>query len=316
MSVFKITLNKLLEKLKEKKATENWQNRSNLSQSFDGHISKLTPAELDKLLLPLLKNKTFVENLLSLSQSSYRHSGNYMQQKLSEKIVTKIYQVIKNDKSSVQNILQFKNVSESLLEKIIEKCASIENKDWYASSYIVNHVNFTKALEDKVVGSPKKYSFLYEQLAEVSKTEANLLKISKYLKDSWWTMRKLIKKRCLSHDSLEKIAKFAPDEVARHSLKLTPDFVDTLAESKDKKVVASAITNRNMRPETMRRLLEEADPTEDYSIIHGVAYNKKATVENLALAFSKCGTSIWITKEFLKHKDLVEHIQNKLKESK
>jgi predicted transcriptional regulator len=294
--------------------TKDWQKRSHLVQG----INAMPTATIEAELPTLLKNKTFVVALLDVLSYSYHQ---ITLASISEPFVTQIYKMIKGDHDKIHSFLQFRNISTAILEEIIDQEAELHatnvSRNWGHFGRIVENPNFTKALEDKLCASPKKYSFMYDSMVENCKDEKNLLVMAKYVyKTSSWVMGKLVKKRCLTHASLEKIAKYAPEAVALHSTRLTPEFVDTLAKSKDENVVAAAMTNKNMRPETMREILLNADPDKDYRLIRNVAWNKKATVENLAIAFSKMPTGFYNLKDFVKRSDLMEFIQKKLQESK
>jgi hypothetical protein len=308
MNVFK--------EIENKANVDDWQKRCVLLNL----LSKIALADAEAEVVSRLKNKTFLENLLQFIYYTNRGVGNCLSD-ISEALVNKIYKatVEKNYETNVEYFLFLQNINSTILEAIADQTAEAvagnSGLRWRVPSGLIGHKNFTKALEDKLVASPKRFSFFYETLAEHSNDEKNIVKMAKYINNSW-AMRKVVKKKCLSHASLEKMAKVAPEAVAMHSRKLTPQFVDTLALSKNRDTVASAMMNVNIRPETMRKVLEEADETTDYRIIRNVAYNKKATVENLALAFSKAGTGFYNLKDFVKHAGLMTYIQQKLKDSK
>lgn len=308
MNVFK--------EIENKANVDDWQKRSALSNL----LSKMALADIEAEVASRLKNKTFLENLLHFMYYINRGAGNCLSN-ISEALVDKVYSatVKKNYENNVEYFLNFQNINSTILEAIADQTAEAvagnSGLRWRVPSGLIGHKNFTKALEDKLVASPKRFSFFYETLAEHSNDEKNIVKMGKYIKNTW-AMRKVVKKKCLSHASLEKLAKVAPEAVAMHSRKLTPQFVDTLALSKNRDTVASAMMNVNIRPETMRKVLEEADEDKDFCIIRNVAYNKKATLENLALAFSKAGTGFYNLKDFVKHAGLMTYIQEKLKDSK
>jgi len=294
---------------------DNWEKRNTMSAIVD----KMSVADVEAEITNRLKNKSFLENLLKFLYNTNRVGTSPLAQ-ISEALVDKIYSAtVKKNYEHANHFLHFQNINSTILEAIADQTAEAVVADsgyrWSVPSGIIGHKNFTKALEDKLVASPKRFSFFYETLAEHSNDEKNIVKMGKYIKNAW-AMRKIIKKKCLSHASLEKLAKVAPEAVAMHSRKLTPQFVDTLALSKDRDTVASAMMNVNIRPETMRKVLEEADEDKDFCIIRNVAYNRKATIENLALAFSKAGTGFYNLKDFIKHAGLMKHIQEKLKDSK
>lgn len=302
----------IFQELEAKNITNDWQERIALADK----ISTIPTVDIEPEIAKRLKNNLFLTNLFTII--SYRNTHTALN--INSALVDKIYSVfVKNNYEQFRNFLNFVNITPATLEVLADRVSEdVDNKTgwrWQIPAIVIQHKNFTKSIEDKMVALPKQYSFFYEALAEHSKDEKNILKMAKYIKDSW-AFRKVVKKACLSHASLEKLAKIAPEAVAMHSRKLTPVFVDTLAKSKNREIVASAMMNVNMRPETMRHILENADSTKDFRIIRNVAYNKKATLENLTLAFTKMDSGFYNLKEFLKRRDLMEHIQKKLKESK
>lgn len=289
-----------------------WQSRSKALEA----LNQLTVADVEAGIEANKKNKQFVKNLLELAQ--YNHYAPASLRGVDDVTAEQLYKYAdKKECSQVQGLLKLDNLEYKYIEAIAElyvNRSTEQNRWWGVPGLVVNHKNFSKILEDKFVASPKIYKDFYDSLALTSKDEKNIVKMFKHIENSPWTQRKVIKRGVLGASSIAKIAKTNPVTVCWHSRKATPELLDSLAQNKKSRI--HVVANKNIRPETLQALVEEADPDTDWELLQNVAYNKKASVEVLATAFGKLRPSFYQAKEFLKRQDFLTHLQELCKKDK